>query len=420
MRNYLPAIFKITPNRANLIWAGSIQVLEKLSGYLILAVFTRYLDKTELGSMFFAAAISGVFATLINFGTDTHLIRAVATEPQKGLDHLSINLSTRLRNSAIVYILLNLTVYIIQPQFSPVFLLVSAFDFVEEIYYCFAAFFAGQKRMLLRLLTGGSYRLLTLAVVSAAAILTRSLLPVLFSYLVLDIFLVLTTYAVVRRSFGGFRLNLDLRASLNLMRRSLPFALRNFLNLVHMQLDTFLVGVFLNLSQVANYNLGIKLLESARFIVRPLYMAAYPLFSEMVAQRRWELLRRRSLQGAGIVLGAGLLLSIAMQIWGSRLIIFLFGPGYGESILPAQILFLSVPFVFLEYLLSFVANALHLEKKSAWMLGMSAILNLAINIYAIPNYGILGAAWTTFITQALLTIGMVWLVYRGLAKAASA
>lgn len=420
MRNYPLPSFRITPNRANLIWATLIQVLEKLTGYLILAVFTRYLDKTELGSMFFAAAISGVFATLINFGTDAHLIRAIAVEPQKGLSFLSINLSTRLRNSAIVYLLLNLTAYAILPQLSPVFLLVSAYDFVEEIYYCFAAFFAGQKRIILRLLTGGSYRLLMLGVVSAVAILTRSLLPVLFSYLVLDIFLVLTTYAVVRKIFGGFKLNLDLRVSLDLMKRSLPFALRNFLNLTHMQLDTFLVGVFLNLGQVANYNLGIKLLESARFIVRPLYMAVYPLFSEMVAQRRWELLRRRTLQGAVIVLGGGLLLSVAMQILGSGLIIFLFGPSYRESIVPAQILFLSVPFVFLEYLLSFVANALHLEKKSAWLLGISVILNLSMNFYAIANYGILGAAWTTLITQVILTSGMVWIVYRGFANAASA
>jgi O-antigen/teichoic acid export membrane protein len=419
MRNYPFIPFRITPNRTNLIWAGLIQVLEKLTGYLILAVLTRYLDKTDLGSMFFVAAISGVCATLINFGTDTHLIRAVAVEPHKGLEHLSINLSTRLRNSGLVYLLLNLTVYLISPQLSPVFLLISAYDFVEEIYYCFAAFFAGKKRLLLRLLTGGGYKLLTLGVVSGVAILSQSLLLVLVSYLILDILLVLTTYGVIRRTFGAFKLNLDVQVSLDLMRRSLPFALRNFLNLAHMQLDTFLVGVFLNLEQVANYSLGIKLLESTRFMVRPMYMAVYPVFSEMVSQRRWELLQRRTLQASAIVLSAGTLLAFGMQVLASRLIVYLFGPDYVESVVPVQILFLSVPFVFLEYMLSFVANALHLEKRSAWLLGAGVALNLSMNLYAIPTYGVIGAAWTTLITQVVLALGMAWLVRRGLGHAAS-
>ena len=420
MRNYPFLPFTLTPNRANLIWAASIQVVEKLTGYLILLVLTRYLDKTELGSMFFAATISGLCATLINFGTDTHLIRAVAAEPQRALDQLAINLSTRLRNSGIVYIVLNVAVYTIRPELSPVMLFVSAYDFVEEIYFCFAAFFAGQKRIFLRLLTGGTYKLITLVAVSVVAVLTQSLQLVLFSYLLLDILLVMTTYVVVRRIFGGIRLDFDWRSSLDLMNRSLPFFLRNFLNLAHMQLDTFMVGVFLNLEQVANYNLGIRLLESTRVLVRPLYMAAYPIFSEMVAQEKWEQLRRRSLQAAGIVLSAGILLALSMQVIASKLIVTLFGVNFRESVAPAQILFLSVPFVFLEYLLSFVANALHLERKSAWLLAASVVLNVAINLYAIPNYGVLGAAWTTLITQALLAAGMVWLVYRRLATAASA
>lgn len=420
IRDYLPSTFRLTTNRANLIWSALVQVLEKLTGYLILAVLTRYLDKTELGSMFFAAAISGLFATLINFGTDTYLIRAVAVEPQKGLEHLSINLSTRLRNSAVVYLVLNLAVFVIQPHLSSVFLLVSAYDFIEEIYFCFGAFFAGQKRILLRLLTSGTFKLITVSVVSTVAVFTQSLMLVLWSYLIVDILLVLTTYSIIRKIFGSFKLIPDWRTSLDLMKRSLPFFLRNFLSLAHMQLDTLMVGVFLSLVQVANYNLGIKLLESARFIVRPLYMAVYPLFSEMASRGRWELLRRRTLQAAGMVFGGGIVLAVVMLGLGGQTIVYLFGEDYVESIVPTQILFLSVPFVFLDYLLSFVANALHLEKRSAWLLGASVILNLSINLYAIPNYGIIGAAWTTLITESTLTLAMIWLVWRGLANATSA
>ncbi|HEY2982292.1 MAG TPA: oligosaccharide flippase family protein, partial [Anaerolineales bacterium] len=139
--------FKVDGTRANMVWAGSVQVIEKLTGYLVLAVLTRTLLKADVGLMFFAATISGLAAILLSFGTENYLVRAIAVEPTKAIAQLSAVLSLRLRNAVIVYALVNLLFWLLQPQLSPALLLVSAYDFLEEIYYCFSAFYTGQRKV---------------------------------------------------------------------------------------------------------------------------------------------------------------------------------------------------------------------------------------------------------------------------------
>ena len=151
--------------------------------------------------------------------------------------------------------------------------------------------------------------------------------------------------------------------------------------------------LMLNLVQVAYYDLGMKMLEVARFLIRPFYSAFYPVFSDMAARRRWKGLRRRALQLTAGAFGLGVLVALGMQLFGSWAIVLLFGSEYGATVLPAKILFLSVPLVYVHFILTILANALHLENRSAWLLGASAALNLALNVVVIPRYGIVGAAW---------------------------
>ncbi len=401
--------YRFDSTRANLVWATGIQIIEKLAGYLVIAVLTRTLTTVEIGEIFFASTISGIAATVLSFGTEHHLIRAVATQPDRAVRNLGEVLALRLQNMVLVYAAVNLGCWALQPSLAPVLMLVTAYDFLEEIYYAFSSFFAGTKQLIYRLVIGGIVEFLKLLAVSAVAVLTRSIYAVLATYLIIDTGLVVGTYLVVRRDFGEIPLAFGWKQSLSLMRISMPFFVFNILTLVHMRLDTLMVGIMLNLVQVAYYDLGMKMLEVARFVIRPLNSVFYPIFSEMAAAGRWEALRKRSLQLTGAAFGLGLLGTLGMQVLGSPVIVLLFGADYTASVAPAKILFLSLPLIFVHFVLTILANALHLEKASAWLLAVSALLNFVLNLYVIPRYGIDGAAWTTLASQTVLTASVMWL-----------
>jgi O-antigen/teichoic acid export membrane protein len=168
-----------------------------------------------------------------------------------------------------------------------------------------------------------------------------------------------------------------------------------------------MVGVLLDLQRVAVYELGIKLVEVARFLVRPIKTVFLPVFSEYNANGNWTKLRARFRQMMILAFAAGAGMFVLMLAFGSHLITLLFGEGYRESILITQVLFLSVPFLFAEFLANVVASALHLEKKIMSITAWTVALNIGLNLFVIPIYGILGAAWVTVASQVFLTTSLL-------------
>ena len=399
--------FHIHGTRANAIWATLTQLVEKLTGYLVIAVLTRTLLKVEIGSYFFALSIAELTSIFISFGTNKYLIRQVATEPEKSLTHLSHVFSTRIFNILVGYVLLILLFWLIQPPLLPTLMLVVGFTFIQEIYNIFGAFFIGQRKILYHFLIISAYKGTTFIFVSLIALKTEALYPVLWVFICLNAGLAMVGYILTRKIFGPIFLSIDLRESFLMMKLSAPFFLITILTVLHMRFDTILVGVFLNLQEVANYELGIKLMEVSRFLVRPLNLVFFPVFSAYLIRDQWKQVRSRFSLLMGFALVGGILLTIGMQVFGRQGIELLFGKGYEESVRPAKILFLSIVPMYVIFLCTILATAMEREKASALLLGITVIANLGLNVFLIPKFGIIGAAWTTVISQYFLMFGML-------------
>jgi O-antigen/teichoic acid export membrane protein len=119
-------------------------------------------------------------------------------------------------------------------------------------------------------------------------------------------------------------------------------------------------------------------------------------------------------------LALGVMGSLGMLVLADEAIVLLFGERYAASAAPARILFLALPFVLLHYVLTTLANALRLERLSALLLAGGTALNLALNLFAIPRYGLIGAAWMTVISQFFLAASLLWVTARQLASRATA
>ena len=407
---FISSTFDPNSNRANLVWATSLQVTEKVVGYLVIAILTRTLLQVELGTLFFALSIADLASVFLTFGSGTYLIRLVASDPENSVSHFSRVLSSNISNIGIGYVLLNLFVLVFRPEILPVMLLATAYNFLEKIYFSFSSFFIGKRKLLYRLIILGGFKLATLVGISLVAYVTRELFPVLWTQLIFNFLLVLTCYWIVHNQFGALKIRFSINNNIGVLKESAPFFLLLLLNILHLRFDTIMVGIMLTLQQVAVYEIGIKSMEVTRFIVRPLTNVFFPVFSEYAAKGRWRLLRRRFLMLAGSAFGVGIMLTIGMQVFGPRLIVLLFSETYQESIVPTQILFLSVPFLFTVVLSTSAANAMHLENKVALIAFVSVALNIGLNFFAIPRFGIIGAAWTTVISQAVQATGIIILV----------
>ena len=66
-----------------------------------------------------------------------------------------------------------------------------------------------------------------------------------------------------------------------------------------------------------------------------------------------------------------------------------------------QILFLGTPFLYLSFVGTFLAQALHRERTVVWMMIVAVPGNILLNRAVIPRCGAPGAEWTTTVGECL-------------------
>ncbi len=391
----------------DLLLATSSHFFYKVIGYLVLMILTRYLAKDQMGEFFFAATLASFFVLVTELGMNQYLIREVAGKPQKALQYFSEVISLRLPLLVFYLIVLNGAIFFFKPDLVTIMLLTSVYVLLEEFYRGFGALYLGLKRVTYHVIVTVSTKFLLVGLIFAVVTLKGNLNTILACYILASAILVGFAIYLVWRKIGRFRLAWNSDTSRRILRISLPFFALTVLGLIHFKVDTLMLGFIQSYAAVATYEAGFKLLEVSRFIIRPVVMIFFPLCSEMAVRQNWaeiQALLRKMLLVTGI-LGAGITLVVLLTA--GFIIPIVFGPKYNDSIPVLRVLYLSVPAVYMGMVTTFLANAIHLEKKVVGIMLIGVMVNLGLNSIAIPVWGVLGAAWTTVISETILT---VWLI----------
>lgn len=402
--------------RRDLVLATSSDVVRKLLGYVVLATLARFLSKSDMGELFFAMTFASVFALLTELGTSRYLTRRIAEDERNALQDLSEVLALRLPAVGVAFLLLSVIAQLFMPARSHILIPVGLFVLVGDLYFSFGALFVGLRRMGYRFVTGLIDIVLLAFLVVVAVRLGWGLPGVLVCYVVAKVALVIGTALVVQVRFGSFRIvaNADRLRTVALASR--PFFVLVFLSLVFLKVDTLMLLFLRSSEDVAQYEAGYKFFEISRFVVRSSGMVFFPLCAQLVGKGEWarlDRLTRKLLLGTGVLgsafaaLGIGLAPVVVPWVWGTD---------YTSTIPIVRVLLLGVPCLYLTYVATFVAQALHIERTVVYIMAAAVIFNVAMNLVAIPSLGALGAAWTTVAGEGLLAGVMVWVVVRGTAK----
>src|SRR5687768_11080858 len=126
-----------TRTGTELALATVAEVLQKLAGYVVLAILARHFDQPDMGRLFFAFTLATFVAAVTELGTGRYLVREVATRPESGLDRLGEVLALRAPLLLGGLLALNAVVVIGRPGLAPVVLPASTAVLVGDLYYAF-------------------------------------------------------------------------------------------------------------------------------------------------------------------------------------------------------------------------------------------------------------------------------------------
>jgi O-antigen/teichoic acid export membrane protein len=391
--------------------SAGAEILQKLGGYVVLAILARHFDKARMGELFFGFSLGTIVSAATELGTSRYLVRTVAVSPALAAERLGEVLSLRSALSVAAFVLVAAGAYGLHPASAPVVVTAVGATLLGNLYYVVGAVLVGQRQVGLRVATGLAAPAASLAAVLSVIGLGGSFQAVLLAYATASGVPLVVGLLVARRLLGRFSLAFDPAAWSRIMRVSLPFFLLSALGLFHFKADTLLLFTLASPVAVATYETGYKLLEASRIAVRPTDMVFLPIGSALAADQKWvELgaLRNKLLSAAG---GLGVLAGLGLAASAGLAVPLLWGDAYGDTIPVVHVLALAVPSVFVGFVATYLAVAMQREQRAVRVLAAALVANVLLNLWLIPRLGALGAAWATVATETLAAILLLRLTF---------
>jgi O-antigen/teichoic acid export membrane protein len=166
--------------------------------------------------------------------------------------------------------------------------------------------------------------------------------------------------------------------------------------------DSILIRQYLGPDKLAFYGLAYKIYGN---LIQPAYFFVNSIFPMMSAKET----NKRSLffKSTGLII-LGMVLVAPMVYWLSPWIIqVLAGNQFGEAVMVLRILLVAMIFAYISHLVGFTLIAKGGQKQILVIGLISLVINIIGNLWAIPHFGINGAAWVTVMTEGVASVLMI-------------
>lgn len=205
----------------------------------------------------------------------------------------------------------------------------------------------------------------------------------------------------------------NLRQITHLFKTAAPLGFSSALVVMYYRLDVPILGLLANSVQVAMYSNAYRFLDMLALVPASLGAIALP---QMSALRRHGLAVvanycQRYLEIA-IILGS--LLGMLLSFTAPHLLDLLYGRRYDAATPVLQVLAWAGAATFLTNALSPIAIVLQRSRAMIIIAASGLVVNLAINIVLIPQFGALASAYATLVTEIVVILGFGWVGIRAL------
>lgn len=201
-----------------------------------------------------------------------------------------------------------------------------------------------------------------------------------------------------------------------LLRRTAPLSVSAIAVLVYRRSDMLLLPVLGTVRELGQYAAAVRIVDSLNVIPQAVAVVALPVLSRRTTENL-----EVGTAGAGFRLLASAVLPAAAvgTVVGGPLMERIFGAPYAGAGGALAVMLWAHCFGFAGVLLAQLLVARGQERALAELLVAAAIGNIAINLWAIPRFGEMGAAWASFGAYALpFVVGSVVGTARSAVRAA--
>jgi O-antigen/teichoic acid export membrane protein len=389
----------------------SAKVLSSVFSILIFLFLARIFTVEELGVFSFFTSVAVMLTVASNWGVNEYILREGAAAPGR--------LGDLVRNSMFIKGSLGLAFgfltfsYLLFKETALlnilIFLLILLFALVDSQTITFIAAFRSQgiTRFEAWFFPGrNACRLLTIVLIS---FWSKGLLEIICGMVLVN----LTGFLVANRSFKRFRQEgqrgkISLRRAFEVARSATPFVLLAVIGMAYARADQIMLGLMKDSREVGIYALAWQVYETATFLPISIGIVLLPKLTRIYHDDAYRWIESGA-KALGYTLLLGSVIGVSLFIALPYVIRYLFSAKYlaSEPVIRVLMVAYIFNFVWVSLFISMLISGGNFQTLNLIVIS-SLALNIGANLYAIPRYGPLGAAYAAILSEVFTFAAGTW------------
>lgn len=386
---------------ANIGWLFGDRILRLVVGLVVGVWVARYLGPQEFGLLNYAIAFLAIFGAFASLGLDGVLVRDLVSEPERANSTIGTGFLMRVVSGFVALALAMLAISVVRPEdaLTKAIVAIIGLGFLTRATEVVKFWFESHVQSKYSVWVENGVFLL---VAAGKIILILNQAPLIafawaaFAEGAIVAVLLLAAYGRFGGNLASWRW--DTLRAVRLLKESWPLILSGLAVVVYMRVDQIMLGQMLGDEAVGVYSVAVRLSEIWYFVPVAIVASVYPSLvkakdaGEEEYSQKWQ-----SLYDVAVL--ASLLVALPVSLLSQSIVEVLFGQAYAQAGAVFAVHVWTGVFVFLG-----VASAkwFIIEKRQMLSLHrtlLGAGLNVVLNLYAIPRYGVVGAAYATLFAQ---------------------
>ncbi|WP_442763325.1 flippase [Malikia spinosa] len=398
-----PNLQKILGNTG---WLFADKILRMGMGLLVGVWVARYLGPEQFGLFNYVTAIVALFTAIATLGLNNIVVRDLVKHPEDADATLGTACLLQLIGGVLATGAAVVAVSVMRPDDATARLMVAivgsamVFKASDVIRYWFEARVQSKYTVWVENAAFLIFAAIKVWLILAAAPLLAFVWIVL-AEAALVAALLLLIYTQQGNRLGAWRCHYA-RAK-TLLHDSWPLILSGLAAMLYMRIDQIMLGQMLGNEAVGIYSAAVRISEVWYFIPTMITASVFPSIIKARSENQ-KIYYQRIQKLLELMMVLALSLAIPISLTADWIMTILYGEGYSES---AQILIIHIwtgIFVF-----SGVAGgrwfiAENLQKYTLYRTLAGGAVNLSLNYLLIPQYGPIGSAWASVISQATASV----------------
>lgn len=394
----------------NASWIIGGKILQLFISLIVNILTARYLGPDNYGLINYGAAYVAFFSSLCTLGINSIIIKDFLDYPSEQGKTLGTAIILRILSSAFSAIMIVGIAFILDKQ-EPMTVVVVALCSVALIFQVFDTInFWFQSRYQSKVTSiAGIFAYIVVAIYKFILLFFyKDVRWFAFSTSV-DYICVAMFLMIAYKRYGGPKLEFSMTKAKGLWNKSYHYILSGMMVAIYGQTDKFMIKQILTDADVGFYSVATAICATWVFVLQAIIDSIYPTIINLHKNDKLKF-ERKNRQLYGIVFYVSVVVSIFFVIFGKYIVLLLYGEAYLDSVIPLKIVTWYTAFSYLGVARNAWMVCENKQKYLKYLYLSAAIINVILNAFTIPKWGISGAAIASLITNVATSMILPMLI----------